>query len=103
MPGPKAALCTFPEAFLQQARVIVRQRTATVRDVQRFRLVLLLHETPELSSEQAGQTVGLSARQVQRWRSRWAGGDYSIDDFEGRGRKASFSPPRPSPGYRHRV
>jgi hypothetical protein len=29
---------------------------------------------------------------VQRWRSRWAAGDFSIEDHSGRGRKAAFSP-----------
>jgi DNA-directed RNA polymerase specialized sigma24 family protein len=93
MPGPKPAPCTFPEAFLQEAHRTVRQRTATVQAVQRFRLALLLHENHELNSAEAGEAVGLSPRQVQRWRSRWAAGEYSIDDLEGRGRKASFSPP----------
>jgi hypothetical protein len=103
MPGPSPACCTFPEAFLQEARTIVRQRTARLQDVQRFRLALLLHDRPDISSEAASKMVNLSARQVQRWRSRWARGDYSIDDLEGRGRKASFSPPGPRPGYRHRL
>jgi hypothetical protein len=91
MPGPSPTCCNFPEAFLQEARKIVRQRTAPVQDVQRFRLALLLHDRPDISSEAASAIVDLSARQVQRWRSRWARGDYSIDDLEGRGRKASFS------------
>ena len=34
----------------------------------------------------------MSARQVQRWRSRWVAGDFSIEDRPGRGRKAAFSP-----------
>jgi Homeodomain-like domain len=92
MPGPKPRCCSFPEEFLQEARQLVRQRTARVQDVQRFRLALLLHDRPDLSSEAASELVDLSARQVQRWRSRWVRGDYSIDDLEGRGRKASFSP-----------
>jgi hypothetical protein len=92
MPGPQPSCCSFPEAFLQEARKIVRQRTARVQDVQRLRLALLLHERPDISSEAAGALVDLSARQVQRWRSRWAGGEYSIEDLPGRGRKASFSP-----------
>jgi Homeodomain-like domain len=103
MPGPKPAVCTFPEDFLQQARSTVRQRTATMQAVQRYRLVLLLHDRPDIASEQASTITGLSARQIQRWRSRWAGGDYSIEDLPGRGRKASFSPPGSSLGYRHRL
>ncbi len=103
MPGPKPAVCTFPEDFLQQARRTVRQRTATVQDVQRCRLALLLHERPDIASEQASTIIGLSTRQVQRWRSRWARGDHAIEDFPGRGRKASFSPPRASIGDGGRV
>ena len=45
-----------------------------------------------MANEEAGRIVGLSARQVQRWRSRWAAGDFSVDDRAGRGRKADFSP-----------
>ena len=63
MRGPRAASCIFPERFLQEARQTVRQRTALWQDVQRFRLVLLLHENPGIGNEFAGKQVGLSARQ----------------------------------------
>lgn len=92
MRGPRAVTCSFPEAFLQDAIDTVRRRTAAVQDVQRFRLVLLLHERPTISNDQAAQIVGLSARQVQRWRRRWATGDFGIADLPGRGRKPAFSP-----------
>ncbi len=92
MPGPKPALCTFPDSFLQAAAATVHRRAASVQAVQRYRLVLLLHETPSLGSEEAAMRVGLSLRQVQRWRSRWASGDFSIEDQSGRGRKPTFSP-----------
>src|SRR4051794_27332499 len=93
MPGPTPALCTFPEAFVQEARDTVRRRTVAVQTVQRFRLVLLLQEHPSLPNDEAAAVVDLSARQVQRWRSRWAAGDFSVDDRSGRGRQATFSPP----------
>ncbi len=92
MPGPKPAICTFPRDFVQEASETVRRRTASVQSVQRFRLVLLLHEQPALGSDEAAVLVGLSNRQVQRWRSRWASGKFSISDLPGRGRKPSFSP-----------
>jgi hypothetical protein len=60
--------------------------------VQRFRLVLLLQEQPDIVNDSAGEQVGFSARQVQRWRRRWTAGDFSIDDLAGRGRKPIFSP-----------
>ena len=59
---------------------------------QRFRLALLLHEQPNMKNDKAAKEVGLSARQVQRWRSRWAAGDFSIEDRAGRGRKPVFPP-----------
>jgi hypothetical protein len=96
MRGPRAASCIFPERFLQEARQTVRQRTALWQDVQRFRLVLLLHENPGIGNEFAGKQVGLSARQVKRWRRRWLAGDFTVNDQEGRGRKAAFSPDGPS-------
>ena len=92
MPGPRASLCTFPDDFLQEAVDTVYRRTVAVQAVQRFRLVLLLHEQPALGNDEAAAVVGLSARQVQRWRCRWAAGDFSIEDHPGRGRKAAFSP-----------
>ena len=92
MPGPRPALCTFPDNFLQEAIDTVGRRTVAVQTVQRFRLVLLLHERPSLGNDEAAAAVGLSARQVQRWRSRWATGDFSVEDHPGRGRKAAFSP-----------
>ena len=92
MPGPMPFRCTFPDDFVQDALDTVRRRTVAVRDVQRFRLVLLLHEQPDLRNEEAAEAVGLSPRQVQRWRSRWVSGDFSIDELCGRGRKPAFSP-----------
>jgi hypothetical protein len=92
MPGPRASACNFPDDFVQEACATVRRRTVAVQTVQRFQLVLALQQHPSLSNEEAGKVVGLSARQVQRWRSRWAAGDFSVDDRPGRGRKAAFSP-----------
>ena len=92
MPGPSPAPCTFPDDFVQVALDTVRRRTVAVQVVQRFRLALLLHEQPDMKNDKAAKEVGLSARQVQRWRSRWAAGDFSIKDQAGRGRKPVFSP-----------
>jgi hypothetical protein len=92
MPGPAPAVCNFPDDFLQEALATVHRRTVAVQVVQRFRLVLLLHEQPRLGNDEAARKVGLSSRQVQRWRSRWAAGDFAIEDQPGRGRKPTFSP-----------
>lgn len=82
----------FPEEFLQRARFEVRRKTASYQSVQRYQLALLLHDDAHLSHEEVGRSVGLSGRQVRRWRKRWAEGDFSIADSAGRGRKAVFSP-----------
>ena len=103
MPGPLPTPCTFPDDFVQDALETVRRRTAAVQVVQRYRLVLLLHELPSLRNEDAAEAVGLSPRQVQRWRSRWAAGDFSIDDHPGLGRKPAFSSAGPSVDSRHGV
>jgi hypothetical protein len=93
MPGPLSAFCpAFPEEFLAEVRDTLRRKTAPQQAVQRCRLVLLLHENPHLPQEEAGRLVGLSGRQVLRWRQRWSAGDFSVDDNLGRGRKATFSP-----------
>ena len=92
MRGPRPVPCIFPERFLQEALATVRRRTASVQEVQRFRLVLLLHQWPSLSNEEAAKNVGLSTRQVQRWRRRWVAGDFTVEDQPGRGRKPDFSP-----------
>ena len=108
MPGP-APVCRpqFSEEFLEQARRAVRRRTLAHQFVQRFQLVLLLHQLPGIGHEEAGQRVGLSGRQVRRWRQRWAGGEHSVADEEGRGCKAGFSPAgagaAQSPGLRERL
>ena len=92
MPGPSPVPCTFPDDIVQVPPHTVRRRTAQVQVVQRYRLVLLLHEQPDVKNDKAAKEVGLSVRQVQRWRSRWAASDFSIEDQPGRGRKPVFSP-----------
>jgi hypothetical protein len=99
MSGPLSALCpAFPDDFLAEVRATLRRKTAPQQAVQRCRLVLGLHENPHLPQQEAGRRVGLSGRQVLRWRQRWAAGDFSVTDIPGRGRKATFSPPGPGGG-----
>ncbi len=57
MPGPRPALCTFPDDFLQEAIDTVGRRTVAVQTVQRFRLVLLFHERPSLGNDEAAAAV----------------------------------------------
>jgi hypothetical protein len=104
MAGPRSAVCpVFPEDFVVEARATVRRKTAPHQHVQRYGLVLVLHENPHLGQEEAGRQVGLSGRQVLRWRQRRAAGDFSVTDTPGRGRKAAFSPPGSGSGQGHRL
>jgi hypothetical protein len=104
MAGPCSAFCpVFPEDFVVQARAAVRRKTAPHHHVQRYGLVLLLHENSHVGQDEAGRRVGLSGRQVLRWRQRWAAGDFSVADTPGRGRKAAFSPPGAGFGQSHRL
>ena len=99
MAGPIPIFCpTFPEEFLEEVRTEVRRKTASQRSVQRSQLALLVHEHPDWDQERLGRRVGLSGRQVHRWRKRWAAGDFSLEDVAGRGRKADFSPSGSRPG-----
>ena len=99
--GPLSAFCPqFPDDFLVAVRATLRRKTAPYQLVQRCQLVLLLHENPHLAQQEAGRHVGLSGRQVLRWRQRWAAGAFSVDDSPGRGRKAVFSPPWSMPWSR---
>jgi transposase len=82
----------FPSIFLEQAEKLARQRTVPYQLRQRATLVLLLLQQPLVSNSEAVERVQLHLRSVQRWRRRWATGDFSLEDEPGRGRKAVFSP-----------
>jgi hypothetical protein len=94
MPGPKPTHCPrFPAEFLARARQTSRRRSIPFALRQRARLACLLAEQPTLSHGQAAAAVQLHPDSVRLWRKRWAGGDFSLEDRPGRGRKATFSPP----------
>src|SRR5215467_7044612 len=92
----------FPSTFLKQAEKIVRHRTVKYQLRQRATLVLLLDQQPLLSNVEAAERVRLHLRSVQRWRHRWAQGDFSLDDEPGRGRKADFSQKLPESVHSYR-
>jgi hypothetical protein len=100
VPAPHSGV---PMYFLVSVQATLRRKTAPYQLVQRCRLVLLLHENPHLGQQEAGHRVGLSGRQVLRWRQRWTAGDFSVDDASGRGRKAAFSPSGSGPCQGHRL
>jgi len=93
----------FPSTFLEQAEKIVRQRTVTYQLRQRATLVLLLYQQPFVSNSEAAKRVQLHLCSIQRWRRRWAKGDFSLEDKPGRGRKADFSPSGPRDGQGGRL
>ena len=82
----------FPAEFVEQCRHTVRMRSVLRGEFQRARLVLLLHRDANLSNVAAAAAVELHPNSVRLWRRRWAKGDFSLIDQEGRGRKATFSP-----------
>ena len=93
MPGPAPFdRPVFPDEFLDKCRSLVRRRTAPHDQRQRARLVLLLHESPDLSNVAAGALVELHSCSVHRWRHRWACGNFSLADQAGRGASPPFPP-----------
>ena len=94
MPGPSPHYRpSFPGDFLAEARRLVAARTAASHLRERARLVLHLHEHPSISNVEVAARLGLHPNCVRRWRQRWAGGDLTLRDAPGRGRKPVFSPP----------
>ena len=94
MPGPSALdRPTFPDEFLDQCRSLVHRRMVSHGQHQRARLVLLLHESPELSNVAAGALVELHANSVRLWRHRWSCGDFSLPIKQAAG-VSPFFPPR---------
>jgi hypothetical protein len=95
MPGPPPLnRPSFPAEFLDRAQHLALRRTAPSHLRQRARLVLLLHEQPLLSNVAAGARIDLHPNSVRLWRRRWAQGQFALEDRPGRGRDATFSPPR---------
>src|SRR4051794_22316357 len=93
MPGPLPTYRPdFPPDFLAQARALVRRRSVKYQLRQRATPALLLHQRPSLSNPEAAALVQLPPNSVRSWRRRWAGGDFSLEDEPGRGRKADFPP-----------
>jgi Winged helix-turn helix len=104
MRGPLPSYCPeFPTTFLEQAEKVARQRTGQYQLWQRATLVLLLQHQPVVSNVEAAERVRLHLRSVQRWRRRWATGDFSLQEEPGRGRKADFSPSGPRAGQGGRL
>jgi hypothetical protein len=104
MSGPSPLYCpSFPAEFLTEARRLIAARTAAAHLRQRAQLVLLLHEHPLISNVDLASGLDLHPNCVRRWRQRWAGGNFTLEDAPGRGRKPAFSPPRQGHRRRYRL
>ena len=99
MPGPRPnPQPPFPPVFLDQAQSLLGRRIAPAHLRQRARLACLLAADPALPHPDAAALGQMDPDTVRKWRRRWAAGDFSLADRPGRGRKPTFSPPRPGGG-----
>ena len=104
MPGPSPRhRPSFPDEFLTEARRLVAARTAASHLRRRAHLVLLLHQHPLTSNVDLASRLDLHPNCVRRWRRRWAGGTFTLEDAPGRGRKPPFSPLRQGRRHVHRL
>lgn len=76
----------FTEAEIAQAQSWACSQSLPHAEVQRARLLLLLHEQPDLRSPQAARRLGQSASWVCKWRRRWVEEGFSLQDTRRRGR-----------------
>jgi transposase len=80
----------FSEAEIAQARSWACSQALPHAEVQRARLVLLLHEQPDLRSPQAARRLGQSTAWVCKWRRRWVEQGFSLQDAPRPGRPTQF-------------
>jgi transposase len=76
----------FSEAEVAEARAWARSQAVPHGEVQRARLVLLLHEQPDLRSPEAARRLGQCTSWVCKWRRRWAEQGFSLGDAPRPGR-----------------
>ena len=80
----------FSEAEIAQAQSWARSQALPYAEVQRARLVLLLHEQPDIRSPQAARCLGRSTTWVCKWRRRWVEQGFSLQDASRPGRPPQF-------------
>ena len=93
MPGPRPALVPSLRIFCKRPSTPCAAELSSVQTVQRFRLVLLLHERPSLAKRRGGRG-GRSVR-FDKCNAGEVVGRPAISPSKtdpGRGRKAAFSP-----------
>jgi putative transposase len=69
MPTPKSLPIQVSNLQKRLLEVLSRQSTASIRDVERSRLILAMSNG--LANTKAAESTGLSKEQAQRWRRRW--------------------------------
>jgi transposase len=81
----------FSEAEIAQAQIWTASRNLPHAEVQRARLVLLLHEQPDVRSPEAARRLGQSASWVCKWRRRCVEQGFSLQDAPRPGRAKQFA------------
>jgi transposase len=81
----------FTEAEIAEARAWACSQALPYGEVQRARLVLLLHEQPDLRSPEAARLLGQSPAWVCKWRRRWVEEGFSLRDAPRPGRPQQFA------------
>ena len=76
----------FSAAELAEAQAWACSHALPHEEVQRARLVLLLHEQPDLRSPEAARRLGQSVSWVCKWRRRWVEAGFSLQSAPRRGR-----------------
>jgi len=93
MPGLKPIYRpSFAEDQIKEAERITRKHTASYNQVQRAKLVLLLHKQPDIENPIAARLLGRHENWVRYWRKRWCHDGFSLKDKHRSGRKPAFSP-----------
>jgi hypothetical protein len=93
MPGLKPIYRpVFTDDQIKEAEQICKKHSAPFNQVQRAKLVLLLHDRPDIENPVAGQILGRHENWVRTWRKRWCQDGFSLVDRHRSGRKPTFSP-----------
>lgn len=69
MPTPKSPMIRVSELQLALLEGISRQRTSSIREVERSRMLLAINEGG--ANSRVAANLGLTQEQVKRWRFRW--------------------------------
>ena len=93
----------FSDAEVAQARAWARAQAVPHGEVQRARLVLLLHQQPDMRSPEAPRRLGQSPSWVCKWRRRWVEQGFSLGDAPRPGRPQQFADLGAGAGDRHRL